>query len=212
MSPIAKKLYLYFLAFSILSRTQDSRPRPRWSRGHKARGQGQEHKKNPRPRPRTALPRTDPLKAKDQGHRRKCSPKKRSSKSFFRQSPEKTLSKNSFLAMYKILTIQKILLSSNRRQGNFRGNEASRPRTSKCVLEDVFEAKDFKMCPRGCLRGQGRSEGLHLCIISLERASNNLACALQFFLCLFCARFALLKTGLSNRNLTKKGLKIELFF
>ena len=35
----------------------------RWSRGHKARGQGQEHKQNSRPR--TALPRTDPLKAKD---------------------------------------------------------------------------------------------------------------------------------------------------
>ena len=31
------------------------------------------------------------------------------------------------------------------------------------------------------------------------------------FLCLFCARFALLKTGHSNRNLIKKGLKIELF-
>ena len=48
-------------------------------------------------------------------------------------------------------------------------------------------------------------------IISLERTSNNLACALQCFLCLFCPRFALLKTGHSNRNLTKKGLKIESF-
>ena len=47
--------------------------------------------------------------------------------------------------------------------------------------------------------------------ISLERTSNNLACALQHFLCLFCARFALLKTGLSNRNLIKKGLEIESF-
>ena len=45
----------------------------RWSRGHKARGQGQGqsqgHKKNPRPRPRTALPRTDPLEAKDRNAR-----------------------------------------------------------------------------------------------------------------------------------------------
>ena len=48
-------------------------------------------------------------------------------------------------------------------------------------------------------------------IISLERTSDNLACALQCFLCLFCPRFALLKTGHSNRNLTKKGLKIESF-
>ena len=72
----------------------------RWSRGHKARGQGQGHKKNPRPR--TAFPRTDTLeakdrntgmletKAKDQGHKRKCSPKKkRSSQKFFKRSPQK---------------------------------------------------------------------------------------------------------------------------
>ena len=38
----------------------------------------------------------------------------------------------------------KIMLSSSRGQGNFRGLEASRPRprTSKCVLEDVLETKD----------------------------------------------------------------------
>ena len=35
--------------------------------------------------------------------------------------------------------------------------------------------------------------------------------ALQCFLCLFCACFALLKTDHSNRNLIKKGLKIESF-
>ena len=43
----------------------------------------------------------------------------------------------------KISTIQKIVLSSSRGQGNFGGLEASRPRprTSKCVLEakDVLE-------------------------------------------------------------------------
>ena len=42
----------------------------------------------------------------------------------------------------EISTVQKIVLSSSRGQGNFRGLEASRPRTSKCVLEDVLEAKD----------------------------------------------------------------------
>ena len=38
----------------------------------------------------------------------------------------------------KISKVQKIVLSSSRGQGNFRGLEASRPRsrTSKCVLED----------------------------------------------------------------------------
>ena len=38
-----------------------------WSRGHKTRGPG--HKKNPRPKPRTALPRKDPLEAKDRNAR-----------------------------------------------------------------------------------------------------------------------------------------------
>ena len=41
----------------------------------------------------------------------------------------------------EISSVQKIVLSSSRGQGNFRGLEASRPRTSKCVLEakDVLE-------------------------------------------------------------------------
>ena len=44
----------------------------------------------------------------------------------------------------KVSTVQKIVLSSSREQANFRGLEDSRPRprTSKCVLEDVLEAKD----------------------------------------------------------------------
>ena len=110
-------------------------------------------------------------KAKDQGHKRKCSPKKkagdlqkkkkkkglhknflgdlqkkkkkkRSSQKFFKRSPQKNLFQKIFQALHKILTIQKILLSSSRGQANFRGLEASRPRTSKSVLEDVLEAKD----------------------------------------------------------------------
>ena len=73
----------------------------RWSRGHKARGQGQGqgHKKirgqgqgqgQPFRGQTLSRPRTGMLeaKAKDQGHKRKCSPKKkkkRSSKKFFRR-------------------------------------------------------------------------------------------------------------------------------
>ena len=130
-----------------------ARVKQRWSRGHKARGQGQGHKKNPRPRPRTAFPRTDTLEAKDrnaegQGHQRKCSPKKkkkkRSSQKFFKRSPLKNVFQKIFQVLHKILTIQKIVLSSSRGQAIFRGLEASRPwpRTSKSVLEDVLEAKD----------------------------------------------------------------------
>ena len=154
----------------VESWTQGSRPRTQKKSEAKAkakdslsedrhsRGQGQECS---RPRPRT----------KDT--KRKCSPKKkkkgRTSQKFFRRSPkkkkkkkkglhknfssdlhEKTLSKN-FQPLHKILTFQKIVLSSSRGQANFRGLEASRPRTrpsrprprtSKSVLEDVLEAKD----------------------------------------------------------------------
>ena len=128
----------------------------RWSRGHKARGlgQGQGHKKNPRPKPRTAFPRTDTLEVKDrnapgQGPRTQAqvlSKKKRksSSQKFFKRSPRKHVFQKIFQALHKILTIQKLVLSSSRGQANFRGLEASRPRprTSKSVLEDVLEAKD----------------------------------------------------------------------
>ena len=119
----------------------------RWSRGHKARGQGQGHKKNPRPRPRTAFPRTDTLEAKDrnaQGPRTQAQvkkkglhknfsgdlkKKKRSSQKFFKRSPQKNVFQKIFQALHKILTIKKIVLSSSRGQANFRGLEASRPRT-----------------------------------------------------------------------------------
>ena len=128
----------------------------RWSRKHKARGQGQGHKKNPRPRPRprTAFPRTGTLEAKDrnaqgQGPRTQSASalpkkKKRSSQKFFKGSPLKNLFQKIFQALHKILTFQKIVLSSSRGQANFRGLEASRrrPRTSKCVLDDVLEAKN----------------------------------------------------------------------
>ena len=125
----------------------------------KFQGQGQTLS---RPRPRTKHTSASVLQKK-----------KRSPKIFFRRS-QKSLRKNfqakkvlkkffshdlhltktkkglrkvsaRFLAFScKISTVQKIVLSSSRGQGNFRGLEASRPRprTSKCVLEDVLNAKD----------------------------------------------------------------------
>ena len=95
-------------------------------------------------RPRTALPKTDPLEAKDRkahGQRPKTPAqvlsKKRYSEKFFRRSPEKTVFQNIFQKLYKLLT-QIIVLSSSRGQDNFRGLEAK---------DLTFEAKDFKMCP-----------------------------------------------------------------
>ena len=122
----------------------------------RGQGQGQPFRGQTLSRPRTGMLEA---KAKDQRHKRKCSPKKkRSSQKFSRRPPKKKLKKKVFTkifqaistkkrfqkivqALHKILTIQKIVLSSSRGQANFRGLEASRPRTSKCVLEDVLEAK-----------------------------------------------------------------------
>ena len=109
-------------------------------------------------------------KAKDQGHKAQVLSKKKKGlhKNFsgdLQKKKKKVFTKifqaistkkrfpKIFQALHKILTFQKIVLSSSRGQANFRGLEASRPRprtwplrprprTSKCVLEDVLEAKD----------------------------------------------------------------------
>ena len=101
----------------------------RWRRGHKPRGQGQNTKN---PRPRTAFPRTDPLKAKDrnargqgQGPRTQALVFSKEKKKVFKKlfsgdlKKNKKVFKQNFQAIYKILTIQKIVLSSSRGQGNF---------------------------------------------------------------------------------------------
>ena len=124
----------------MVSKTQGSRPRSRTQ-------------KNPRPRPRTALPRTDPLEVKNQGHRRKCSQKvgvfksffqaisnKRSSKFFFQAICKRGKQKTSSLIFRQVsgLFQQNFNGSKNSavlgpRTGQFLRTEASRrrPRTSK---------------------------------------------------------------------------------
>ena len=123
-------LYIFPLLAKVELRTQGSRPRTQ---------------KKMRTRPRVALPRTDFLEAKHrnaqgQGHRRKCSQKKKSSKNFLKRLQiKKNVFKNFFqliskrgkqkkssrifcevfLAVSYILTIQKIVLSSSQGQSNF---------------------------------------------------------------------------------------------
>ena len=123
----------------VESRTQGSRPRPRTQKKSKtkaknslsedrhSRGQGQECS---RPRPRTKD--TSPS-----AHQKK----KGLHKNFSSDLHKKNVFQKIFQALHKILTIQKIVLSSSRGHANFQGLEASRPRprTSKCVLEDVLE-------------------------------------------------------------------------
>ena len=111
-------------------------------------GQGQPFRGQTLSRPRTEMLEA---KAKDQGHKaqvlskkkkkkrssqkffrrspkKKKKKKKRSSQKFFKRSPRKYAFQKIFHPLHKILTFQKILLSSSRGQGNFRGLEVSRPR------------------------------------------------------------------------------------
>ena len=141
----------------------------RWSRGHKARDQGQGHKKKSEAKAKAKDSLSEDrhsrargtgmleAKAKDrnargqgQGPRTQSASalqkKKRSSQKFFKRSPLKNVFQKIFQALHKILTFQKIVLSSSRGQANFRGLEASRPRprTSKCVLEDSTSAHNIR--------------------------------------------------------------------
>ena len=120
----------------------------------RGQGQGQPFRGQTLSRPRSGMLEA---KAKDQGHKAQVLSKKkkkvftkifqaiskkkkekRSSQKFFKRSPLKNVFQEIFQALHKILTFQKIVLSSSRGQANFRGHEASRPRprTSKSVLED----------------------------------------------------------------------------
>ena len=148
----------------VESRTQGSRPRPRTQKKSEAkvkdslsedrhsRGQGQECSW---PRPKTKDTSTSALQKKKKVFtkifqaisKKKTKTKKWSSQKFFRRSTQKNVFRKIFQALHKILTIQKIVLSSSRGRASFRGLEASRPRprtwpsrprprTSKCVLED----------------------------------------------------------------------------
>ena len=125
----------------------------RWSRGHKARGQGQGHQKKSeakakdslsedrhsrgqrqecsRPRPRTKDTSASALEKKKVFTKifQAISKKKKGlHKHISSDLHKKTFSKKFFKRLHKILTIEKIVLSSSRGQANFRGLEASRPR------------------------------------------------------------------------------------
>ena len=119
----------------------------------KIRGQGQEQpfRGQTLSRPRTGVLEA---KAKDQGHKRKCSPKKKKkglhvfTKIFQAISTKKRFPKN-FQALHKIFT----------RTGQFSRTWGLEAKAKDLTSE--AKAKDFKMCPRG----------LHLCARSVTRAN-----------------------------------------
>ena len=91
-----------------------------------------------------------------------------------------------FLALpNKISMVQKIVLSSSRGQGNFRGLEVSRPRprTSKCVLEakDVLEnsTSGNNAYQLGC--SANRAGQMHLVYV-VDEWNNHLVCTIRVVL------------------------------
>ena len=84
--------------------TKKSEAKDSFSKDRHSRGQGQECS---RPRPRTKDTSASALQ------------KKRSLQKFFWRSPQKNVFQKIFQALQKILTIQKIMLSSSRGQANF---------------------------------------------------------------------------------------------
>ena len=67
----------------------------------------------------------------------------------------------------KISLVQKIVLSSSRRQDNFCRLEASRPRTSKCVLEYSTSDKDQQKQKQISYNGSNRQAVLRISTSSM---------------------------------------------
>ena len=93
------------------AKAKDSLSEDRHSRGkdRNARGQG----------PRTQAQVLSKKKRSSQKFFRRSPQKKRSLQKFFKRSPQKNVFQKIFQALHKILTIQKIVLSSSRGQANF---------------------------------------------------------------------------------------------
>ena len=141
----------------------------------RGQGQGQPFRGQTLSRPRTGMLEA---KAKDQGHKAQVlskKKKKRSSQKFFRRSKKK---KKVFTKIFQAISTKKPFpknFSTAPQNFNFPKNSAVlEPRTGQFsrtwgleAKDLTFEAKakDFKICPRGRPRGQGRPRGLHLWLV-----------------------------------------------
>ena len=136
----------------------------------RGQGQGQPFRGQTLSRPRTGMLEA---KAKDQGHKRKCSPKKkkkRSSQKFFRRSPKKKKKKKVFTKIFQAISTKKRFLknfsSAPQNFNNSKNSAVLEPRTGQFSRTWGLEAKakDFKICPRG----------LHLCYLLFKTVVLNL--------------------------------------
>ena len=112
------------------------------------RGQGQ---KRSRPRPRKQT--QDVLS------------KKKFFKNFFRRSPTTKKSSKLFSPDLQKNGLEKNFSAHLQNFNHSKDSAVLEPRTGQFSRTWGFEAKDFKMCPRG----QGRPRGLHLCLLYWTR-------------------------------------------
>ena len=165
----------------VESRTQDSRPRPRTQKKSEAkakdslsedrhsRGQGQECS---RPSPRTKDTSASALQKKGL-HKDFSSDlhEKTFSKKFFKRSTNFNNSKNSAVL--------------EPRTGQFSRTWDLEAKAKGLTFEAKAKAKDFKMCPRGRPRGQGRPWGLHLWVLQrflvLHNSENYIQKSTKFY-------------------------------
>ena len=152
------------------SKTQGSRPGPRTQK--KIRGQGQPFRGQTLSRPRTGM-----LEAKDQGHKRKCSPKKKIFTKIFQAiSKKKKVFTKTFHAISTKKRFPRNFSSPPQNFNDSKNSAVLEPRTGQFSrtlgleakaknLTFEAKAKDFKMCPRG----QRRPRGLHLCKILINQ-------------------------------------------
>ena len=125
-------------------------------------------------------------KAKDQGHKaqvlsKKKKKKKRSSQNFFRRSPKKKKKKKKkvFTKIFQAISTNKRFPKNfstapqnfnlpkssavlEPRTGQFSRTWGLEAKAKDLTFEAKAKAKDFKICPRGRPRGQGRPRVLHL--------------------------------------------------
>ena len=142
------------------------------------------------------------------------SKKKRSSQKFFRRSPKKEKKKKEkkkvFTKIFQAISTKKRFSkhfsSALQDFNNSKNTAVLEPRTGQfsrtwgleAKAKDLtFEAKakDFKICPRGRPRGQGRPRGLHLCYLGylLLREKNR-----TYICCKHSLGFAVIQFCLSN--------------
>ena len=140
-----KNSYIQHIRGGVEDTRLEAKAKAKDTKKIRGQGQGQPFRGQTLSRPRTGMLEA---KAKDHGHkaqvlskkkkkkkrssqkffRRSPKKKKRSAQKFFKRSPLKNVFQKIFQALHKILTFQKIVLSSSRGQANFRGLQASRPR------------------------------------------------------------------------------------